>query len=48
MTAKEAISILMLSPIYFKIPPIERIKLIRDFCELYNEVAVDYALKPRA
>jgi hypothetical protein len=37
MTAKEAIRILMLSPIYFQIPPIERIELIKDYCELYNQ-----------
>ncbi len=41
MTAKEAIRILMLSPIYFMIPPIERIKLIRDFCQLYNQYQKD-------
>lgn len=35
MTAREAIRILMLSPIYFKIPPNNRIKLIKDYCLLY-------------
>lgn len=35
MTAREAIKILMLSPIYFKIPPNNRIKLIKDYCLLY-------------
>ena len=35
MTAREAIKILMLSPIYFKIPPSNRIKLIKDYCLMY-------------
>jgi hypothetical protein len=35
MTAREAIRILMLSPIYFHIPPHCRIKLIKDYCMLY-------------
>jgi hypothetical protein len=35
MTAREAIKILMLSPIYFKIPPNSRVKLIKDYCLLY-------------
>ena len=37
MTVKEAISILMLSPLYFQIPPVERIELIKDYCALYNQ-----------
>lgn len=37
MTVKEAISILMLSPLYFQIPPIKRIELIKDYCALYNQ-----------
>lgn len=36
MTAREAIRILMLSPIYFKIPPSCRIQLIKDYCILYS------------
>jgi|GEM_PF-591508 len=35
MTAREAIRILMLSPIYFKIPPNHRLQLIKDYCTLY-------------
>ncbi len=35
MTAREAIRILMLSPIYFQIPPNTRIKLIKDYCLLF-------------
>lgn len=36
MTAREAIKILMLSPIYFKIPPNSRIKLIKDYCLMFG------------
>ncbi len=32
MTAREAIRILMLSPIYFQIPPSDRIQLIKEYC----------------
>ncbi len=35
MTAREAIRILMLSPIYFQIPPSDRIQLIKDYCILF-------------
>jgi hypothetical protein len=35
MTAREAIRILMLSPIYFLIPPNDRIQLIKEYCTLY-------------
>ena len=38
MTAREAIRILMLSPIYFKIPPTNRIKLIKEYCLMYGAV----------
>lgn len=38
MTAREAIRILILSPIYFKIPPNERIELIRDYRALFNQL----------
>lgn len=37
MTTKEAIRILMLSPLYFRIPPIKRIELIKDYCELFKQ-----------
>lgn len=37
MTAKDAMRILMLSPIYFKIPPNKRIELIRDYCAYFNQ-----------
>lgn len=36
MTAREAIRILMLSPLYFKIPPNNRIKLIKEYCLMYG------------
>jgi hypothetical protein len=35
MTAREAIRILMLSPIYFQIPPNDRLQLIKDYCILF-------------
>jgi hypothetical protein len=38
MTAREAIRILMLSPIYFRMPPINRIELIKEYCALFNQV----------
>ena len=37
VTIKEAIRILMLSPLYFQIPPIKRIELVKDYCELFNQ-----------
>ncbi len=37
MTAREAIRILMLSPIYFKLQPNNRIELIKEYCALYNK-----------
>ncbi len=36
MTAREAIRILMLSPIYFRLQPINRIELIKEYCALYD------------
>lgn len=38
MTARQAIRILMLSPIYFTMPPKERIELIKEYCELYEQL----------
>lgn len=36
MNAREAIRILMLSPIYFKLPPNNRIKLIKEYCLMFD------------
>lgn len=38
MGAREAIRILMLSPIYFTLPLRCRVELIRDYCELFNRI----------
>lgn len=38
MTAREVIRILMLSPIYFKIPPNSRIELIKEYRLLYDRI----------
>ena len=38
MTAREAIRILMLSPIYFQIPPSDRIQLIKEYCIYFVSV----------
>jgi hypothetical protein len=35
MTTREAIRILMLSPFYFQLPPINRKQLVREYCELF-------------
>jgi hypothetical protein len=35
MTTREAIRILMLSPIYFQLPPINRKQLVREYRELF-------------
>jgi hypothetical protein len=37
MTTREAIRILMLSPIYFQLPPINRKQLIKEYCELFEQ-----------
>jgi hypothetical protein len=37
MTTREAIRILMLSPIYFQLPPINRKQLVREYCELFAQ-----------
>lgn len=40
MTNQEAVRILMLSPIYFKIPPADRKKLVEEYCEFFNQTVV--------
>jgi len=43
MTPREAIQILMLSPIYFQLQPAERRQLIKEYCELFSQVAAEQA-----
>ena len=38
MTYQQAVKILMQSPIYFRLGPIERLRLIHEYCRLYSEV----------
>ena len=39
MTQQEAIRVLMLSPIYFKLTPLDRKQLIHEYCTLFAEVS---------
>lgn len=41
MTPREAIQILMLSPIYFRLEPAERKQLIKEYCELFSQVVAE-------
>jgi len=36
MTPRNAIRILMLSPIYFQLNPVQRWLLVREYCQLIN------------
>lgn len=38
MTHQQAVKILMLSPLYFKLGTVERMQLVKDYCRLYTEV----------
>jgi hypothetical protein len=38
MSFREAIHILMLSPIYFHLTVPQRLKLVREFCKSMNEL----------
>ena len=40
MTIQEAVSILMLSPFYFKMSPAERRKLVQEYCDFFNKLAI--------
>jgi hypothetical protein len=40
MTIQEAISILMLSPFYFKMSPADRKKLAQEYCDFFNEIVM--------
>ncbi len=34
MSPREAIRILMLSPLYFRLSPVQRLQLVREYCQL--------------
>ncbi len=36
MSPREAIRILMLSPIYFRLSPLQRWRLVREYCQQFN------------
>lgn len=38
MTYQQALKILMLSPVYYRLQTDERIQLIKDYCRQYSEV----------
>ncbi len=40
MTSQEAIGVLMLSPFYFKMSPIDRKKLVQEYCASFNKSAM--------
>lgn len=39
MTAQEAVRILMLSPVYFRLGITQRKQLIKEYCRLYAEIS---------
>ena len=41
MTPRQAIRILMLSPIYFRLEPAERKQLVKEYCELFTQVVAE-------
>jgi hypothetical protein len=41
MGKREAISVLMLSPIYWRLTTQQRVELIKEYCDLYNKVSQD-------
>lgn len=38
MTHQQALKILMLSPLYFKLGTVARMQLVKEYCRLYVEV----------
>lgn len=38
MTHQQAVKILMLSPLYFRLGTLERMQLVKEYCKLYQEV----------
>jgi hypothetical protein len=45
MTRQEALKILMLSPVYFKLDPGERMQLIKEYCQQFTEVTKQQKVK---
>ena len=41
MTPRQAIRILMLSPIYFRLDPAQRKQLIKEYCDLFTQVVAE-------
>jgi hypothetical protein len=46
MTPREAIQILMLSPIYFRLEPMQRKQLIKEYCELFSQIVAERQEQP--
>ncbi|MFH2123064.1 MAG: hypothetical protein ABIJ50_06245 [Pseudomonadota bacterium] len=42
MTSQEAIGVLMLSPFYFKMSPVDRKKLVQEYCDFFNKRATQH------
>ena len=40
MTNQEAIGILMLSPLYFKMSPADRKELVEEYCDIFNKISL--------
>ena len=40
MSPRQAVRILMLSPIYFRLRPVERWQLVREYCKKINKTKV--------
>ncbi len=38
MTHQQAIKILMLSPVYYRLGTLERMELVKEYCKLYGEI----------
>jgi hypothetical protein len=40
MTLRDAIRVLMLSPLYFQLPALQRLQLAKEYCQAINTLAV--------
>lgn len=40
MNLRDAIRILMLSPMYFRLPLPERLKLVKEYCQVMNSTSL--------
>lgn len=40
MTSQEAIGVLMLSPFYFEMSPADRKQLVEEYCDFFNNSAM--------